>query len=263
MTPRKDSKVVFNAVLFGLLFYLVFLIIEPILVPLLSQLSSSLAFMVLGLIYSGIEQSGTVLTLDGAKYDVVPACSGSVVLRSIILFGVIIYFLKRKYLKLEFILFVFCLVALSIFSNSLRISTLIIFGVVEGVPLEGLGHDLVGIFYFVVSMLTLICFVSKLDSFSVKAKASPVLSLFLYLLIFFPFLKTCIGAWVNSPFDRHSYLFFILGSGLLFVSMKSGKPVKQFFVQYLVSLAHVLCISAAFLDYNFLWAIALIIVIFI
>jgi len=104
------------------------------------------------------------------------------------------------------------------------------------------------------------------DSF-LKGIVIIVVIVILYISSYFVFRFTHVithyqgveGSWFEP---EGGFIFFLGGFIILFIVLRKETPTVNSYSNIILNAAHVLCISAVLLDYNFLWAIAFICVCF-
>jgi EpsI family protein len=248
----------------AVLMYVILSICEPILSFPLRQFSSHFSYGLLQFFINDIDLNGTIISSHGINFDVVPACSGSSTLKYILSFGTVLCVMSKKNsLRNLFFSFV-SLIFLALCFNSLRISSLIILGIINSAPVEGAMHSLIGLIWFSISMLSIHAFLklslSKVSHLPPRKKMlfKEAFIAFVYLMIFYPFLADTVLAWMDSPLDKFSWIFFLeslymfkLISSKIEVKSTNAKIDKGCFwgVQIMI-------IIALFFDLNALWFIA-------
>ncbi|WP_083799948.1 exosortase C-terminal domain/associated protein EpsI [Lentisphaera araneosa] len=263
---KRNSKLL-SALTCGVLMYLFMSVFEPLINFPLRQFSSNFSYAFLQLFISDIEINGTIIISHGIKFDVVPACSGSSTLKYILSFGTILCVLSNCLSIRKFSYCFISLVFMAVCFNSLRISTLIIMGIITSNPIEGLSHSIVGMIWFTISMMSIHLFLR----FSNKQKLTPqnegnrkeICLGIIYFIIFSSFLIDTLEAWVNSPLDKHSWIFFIMSCFLIKTTLvrvkykKNKKNVPS--VAFLI--VQILIVNSLFFDINAIWFMAFIMLI--
>ncbi|MDD7986131.1 EpsI family protein [Lentisphaera marina] len=261
MTRKKQ---VVGALSSGALMYLLLSICEPILNFPLRQFSSNFSYAFLQLFIEDISLSGTIISSHGIKFDVVPACSGSSTLKYILTFGTILCVMSRKICLKNCFYYLLTLVLMALCFNSLRISTLIILGIYNDAPIEGALHSVVGLIWFFVSMMSIHFFMGlkELSSNDTQEKKQgfrkELVIALCYLTLFYPFFSDTLDAWLDSPLDKFSWVFFILALYLVRLTSKNLTYKSSFINGGLIAFNHVqvMIITALFFDMNTLWMMA-------
>jgi EpsI family protein len=221
----------------------------------LREISSVIAGWVLDLARYPVERTGTIIATDRFRFDVVPACSGSATLRTLVSLGIAWAMLHPGLSGWRRVAAAAAAVPLAILTNGLRVAALVAIGDARLAPVEGALHEFLGLCTFAVALGGFFLVAEGLARDQRTRPAGPgarwLGAGLLALLISAPALLAVTTAWYNSPLDHHGWVFLVLALGLGWWLWRGGTavPAPRLGV-ILCSGAVLLAAMAAVLDVN-------------
>ena len=221
----------------------------------LRELSSVIAGWVLDLARYPIERTGTIIATDRFRFDVVPACSGSSTLRTLVSVGIAWALLHpglggwRRWVAAA------AAVPLAILTNGIRVAALVAIADARLAPVEGMLHEFIGLCTFAVALGSFFLIAEGLARDSRSVPAGPgarwLGAGLLTILLTAPALLAMGSAWYNSPLDHFGWIFLVLGCGLGWWLWHGGSPSPAPRTGTLLAAIAVICAAvAAVMDVN-------------
>ena len=189
----------------------------------LRELSTVIAEFFLKMLTFSVTRQGTILSLPGMVFDVVPACSGSTTIRVLVAMGVLWSGIHMGLSPARKIILAALSLPIALVANGMRVALLVWASYLSGAVIsEGLLHTLIGAFGFVVAMAAFFALGQFLVACNRRKGQIPincdygrdmlVFSVLLLLLAYLPFFSACIKAWKGAVFntnDLYGYILFI------------------------------------------------------
>ena len=234
-TIQKKGDSLLPALCAAGLFWVIYtLYLDDFLATDLRLISSVLAQKILSLLSIEVQRNGTVLFRDGIKFEVIAACSGSTILKTILGSAIFISLSWRGLTILQRLGAIIFSLVIAIACNGIRVAVLVLLGLRTGTPVaEGTLHDIIGIATFLCSFF-IFCLICLSLSTRNKNKTTRhplwhtilqalLTTLCLYLL-YLPFILDSVHSWLGSSWDnsnRGAYIFWIIP--LLLASLQAHR----------------------------------------
>ncbi len=189
----------------------------------LREISAWMAELCLRIGQMDVSRQGTILSLPGMTFDIIPACSGSKMLRTLIFVGILWSGIHPYISPVNKLVATVLAAAIALLANGLRLTLLISLSYMKGeVISEGLLHDLIGLSAFAIALpgffiVTEMLARKKSHDATDASPSSNMLAFTLVLtgMAYLPFISACIIAWlgtVYNQFDTFGYIFFLIGA---------------------------------------------------
>jgi len=190
----------------------------------LRELSTVIAEFFLKMLTFSVTRQGTILSLPGMVFNVVPACSGSTTIRVLVAMGVLWSGIHMGLSPLRKIILAALSLPIALVANGMRVALLVWASYLSGTAIsEGLLHTLIGAFGFVVAMTAFFALGQFLVGCNRGADGHApincdygrdmlVFTVLLLFLAYLPFFAACIKAWKGAVFntnDLYGYILFI------------------------------------------------------
>lgn len=227
MTTTKNSRDNFFLELLlsmvpAILFCLVFLYINDFISVPLRQISSALAAFFLKIMNFSVVRTGTLLTISGMKFDVVPACSGSGFITVLTVMGIIWCGIRSGMTLMNRVSCMVLAIPVAVLANGLRVAVLTGGGfMLQREISQDILHSLIGLLAFIFSMMLFFllteAFVSLKPSEKKPINLKRIFIVTLGILLFFiylPFFFSCFFDWRGGDFNQQSsyaWLYVIAG----------------------------------------------------
>ena len=206
-----------------LIFY-IFPLLGDIYALQLRELSAYLAEIFLRIGTLTVSRQGTILSLPGMTFDIIPACSGSSMLRTLLFLGILWSGIHPKLTPVRKIIATIFAGLIALLSNGVRLSILLWASYLRGEVIEaGLLHTLIGVSAFAVALPGFFMITEALATRQKtdRPAASPssnilAFTLVLMFMAYLPVLSACALAWKGTVYnhnDQFGYLFFLVGIG--------------------------------------------------
>ena len=194
----------------------------------LRAISSMIAGMVLEVAGLPVERTGTILATLRFRFDVVPACSGSTILRVLLALAVVWCVIQPRLHGWRLVIAVALAVPLALVANGLRVAALVATGDALLHPVEGWAHDLIGVATFIIACGSLLVLTDRLASDSqvrsVPPWLKPLAVMILAGILALPVVAWAMTSWAASPLDRYGWIFMSLGvMGTVVAWRRSGE----------------------------------------
>ena len=222
-TPKKRDSLLPALFAAGLFWVIYTLYLDDFLATDLRLISSVIAQNLLSLLNITVERNGTVLFHEGLKFEVIAACSGSTILKTMLGASIFIGLSWRGLTLLRRFGAILLSLIIAIVCNGLRVTILILLGLHKGSPVaEGMLHDLIGIATFVCSfsLFCILCINLSRHTPQTAVKSSfwnrslpPLLTALSLFLLYLPFIIDILNSWMGSSWDnsnRGAFIFFLL-----------------------------------------------------
>ncbi len=191
----------------------------------LREVSAMLAEVFLRATHLEVSRQGTILSLEGMVFDIIPACSGSEMIRAFIFTGIVWSGIHPRIRLFNKLIAVLLAVILAVIANSIRLTALLWASYHRGeVIADGWLHSLIGLMAFTLAVAAYFIITESLadkkQSEQVSKKrarsSNNVLPITLALLVltYLPVLSACLEAWkgtVYNHYDKFGYIFFLGG----------------------------------------------------
>lgn len=196
------------------------------------ELSARLAEVFLRIGTLTVSRDGTILSLPGMTFDIIPACSGSSMLRTLLFIGIVWSGIHPNLTPVRKIIATLFAGLIAILSNGIRLSILLWASFLRGEVIEtGLLHTVIGLSAFAIALpgffvvAELLTTRQKSDE-PVASPSSNILAFTLVLMFmaYLPVLSTCALAWKGTVYnhnDQFGYIFFLIGTGAWSIAWRS------------------------------------------
>lgn len=170
-----------------------------------------------------VTRQGTILSLPGMTFDIIPACSGSKMLRTLIFVGILWGGIHPFISPVNKLVATVLAAGIALLANGLRLTLLLSLSYMKGeVIAEGLLHDLIGLSAFAIALPGFFIVTELLarKESNDATDASPSSNMLAFTLVltgmaYLPVISACIIAWrgaVYNQFDTFGYIFFLIGA---------------------------------------------------
>lgn len=191
----------------------------------LREVSAMLAESFLSATHLEVTRKGTILSLEGMVFDIVPACSGSEMIRTLIFTGILWAGIHPRIRFLNKIIAVVLSIILAVFTNGIRLTAILWASYHKGeIIADGLLHTIIGLLAFSLAIASFFIITESLadkksgpqspqQRASITNSLLPI-TLALVVLTYLPVLSACLEAWkgtVYNQYDKHGYIFFFIG----------------------------------------------------
>ena len=204
-----------------LIFY-IFPLVSDMYALQLRELSARLAEIFLRLGTLNVTRQGTILSLPNMTFDIIPACSGSSMLRTLLFIGILWSGIHPKLTPVRKIASTVLACFIALLANGIRLSVLLWASYMRGEVIEeGLLHTLIGLTAFAAALpgffisTELLARKQKEDAMA-PSPSSNILAFTLVLMFmaYLPVLSACALAWKGTVYnhnDQFGYIFFLIG----------------------------------------------------
>jgi exosortase/archaeosortase family protein len=189
----------------------------------LREFSAFLAEIFLRITYLDVTRQGTILSLPGMTFDIIPACSGSEMLRTLLFVGILWGGVHPHIPPSRKVIATLLAGVIALLANGIRLALLLGASYMRGeVIAEGLLHTLIGLSAFAVALPGFFITTELLArrQKAAEADASPSSNLLAFTLVltalaYLPVISACLLAWKGTEynqFDKFGYVFFLIGA---------------------------------------------------
>ncbi|MEO1857164.1 MAG: exosortase-associated EpsI family protein [Rubritalea sp.] len=191
----------------------------------LREVSAMMAEMLLRATHLEVTRHGTILSLQGMVFDIIPACSGSEMIRTLVFTSILWNGIHPRIRLPNKIIALVLAVVVAVLANSIRLTLLLWASYQRGeVIAEGGLHSLIGLLAFTLAVAGYFIIAESLAdplegqpaSKQQTRSANNVLPLTIALMVlsYLPVLSACLEAWkgtVYNQYDTFGYIFFLAG----------------------------------------------------
>lgn len=222
------------------LIFLIFPILGEMYELPLREFSAWMAELCLRIVNMDVSRQGTILSLPGMTFDIIPACSGSEMIRTLIFVGILWSGLHPNIPPLRKILSTVLAAAVALIANGIRLTLLLGCSFIRGEVIEeGLLHSLIGMSAFAIALPSFFVITEllapreKVHDSGDTSKYSSMLAFTVIItgIAYLPVLSACIIAWkgtVYNEYDQFGYLFFIIAALGWIIAWRSTTADYQF-----------------------------------
>ncbi|CAA6678253.1 MULTISPECIES: exosortase-associated EpsI family protein [unclassified Lentimonas] len=189
----------------------------------LREFSAWLAEICLRITNLDISRKGTILSLPGMTFDIIPACSGSEMLRTLLFVGILWGGIHPGISPPCKVIATLLSALVALLANGLRLTLLIGFSYMRGEVIEeGLLHTLIGLSAFAIALPGFFVVTELLarrrthdDTDTTPASNMLAFTLVLTSIVYLPVISACVVAWKGTAYnqyDTYGYLFFLVGA---------------------------------------------------
>lgn len=221
-TFSRYSRIGIPLCVAGIIF-LIFPLIGELYELQLREFSAWMAEIFLRATHLDVSRQGTILSLPGMTFDIIPACSGSEMLRTLLFVGVFWGGVHPYISPPRKLLAALLSAVIALLSNGIRLTILLGASYLSGEVIEeGLLHSMIGLSAFAIALP---CFFVVTELLAVKKEhdasdASPSSNMLAFTAVltaiaYLPVVSASIVAWqgpVYNEFDKFGYIFFIIGA---------------------------------------------------
>jgi len=219
--------------------FFIFPLVSDIYAVRLRELSTAVAALFLRMGTLSVSREGTILSLPGMIFDVIPACSGSNMIRALLFIGILWCGIHPRLTPPRRLLAAMLALPVALLANGIRLSVLLWASYLRGeVIAEGTLHTLIGLTAFAAALpsyfaLTELLAVRRGDNRAAASSAGNMLAftLILMFLAYLPVLSACALAWKGTVYNHNDilgYVFFLIGAGAWSAGWKFTKTDHRF-----------------------------------